>query len=159
METFINQLDVLGSLPARKLFDGKPMVVIENGRILEENLKKQKYNINDLLEELRLGGVFNISDVESAILETNGRISIQLKSQKRPTTPSDLNIPINQQGLYANVIVDGKILQEQLRLIKHDKAWLINEIREKNIESVEQIIFASADSKGNLYIDLREDKP
>lgn len=149
----------LGSLAARKLFDGIPMVVIENGRILEENLKKQKYNINDLLEELRLGGVFNISDVESAILETNGRISIQLKPQKQPATPADLNIPISQQGLYANIIIDGRILKEQLSLINHDQAWLIKEIGKRNIESVEQIMFASADSKGNLYIDLKEDKP
>lgn len=148
----------LVSIPARKLFDGVPVVVIENGRILEDRLKKQKYSINDLLEELRLGGVFNISEVESAILETNGRISIQIKAQKQPATLADLGIPSSQQGLYANVIVDGRILQEQLRIVNRDKAWLLDEIRKRNIESIEEIIFASSDSKGNLYIDLKEDK-
>jgi uncharacterized membrane protein YcaP (DUF421 family) len=146
------------SISARRVFDGMPIVIIENGKILEDKLKKQKYNINELLEELRLGGVFNISDVASAILETNGRISIQLKAQKQPATPADFNIPVSQQGLYANVIIDGKILQEQLRLVNHDKAWLINEMMKQNIQSVEQINFASVDSKGNFYIDLKEDK-
>lgn len=149
----------LANIFARRLFDGVPAVVIENGKILEDSLKKQKYNINDLLEELRLGGVFNISDVESAILETNGRISIQLKTQKQPATPADLSIPISQQGLYANVIVDGKILKEQLRSVNRDKDWLMNEITKRNIASVDEIVLASVDSQGNLYIDLKEDKP
>ena len=147
----------LANHAARKVFDGIPVTVIKEGRILEDNLKRQKYNINELLEELRLGGVYNISDVESAILETNGRISIQLKADKQPTTPSDLNILTSKQGLCANVIIDGKILNEQLRLLNRDKEWLIDEIKKQNIESVEQVFFASVDAQGTLFIDLKND--
>lgn len=148
----------LASHAARKLFDGTPVIVIQEGKILEDNLRKQNYNINELLEELRLGGVYNIADVESAILETNGRISIQLKAEKQPATPSDLNIAVTRQGLSANVIMDGRILNEQLRLLNRDADWLNEEIRKRNIESVDQILFASVDTSGTLFIDLKEDK-
>ncbi|HRY13806.1 MAG TPA: DUF421 domain-containing protein [Syntrophomonadaceae bacterium] len=141
---------------ARRLFDGTSVVVIEKGKILEENLKKEKYNVNNLIEELRLGGVFDISDVESAILETNGRLSIQLKAEKLPVTKQDLNIAVKQQGLFANVIMDGKILNEQLRLIDRNERWLLSEINNRNIR-VEDIVLASVDKQGNLYIDLKED--
>ncbi len=141
---------------ARRLFDGTSVVVIEKGKILEENLKKEKYNVNNLIEELRLGGVFDISDVESAILETNGRLSIQLKAEKLPVTKQDLNIAVKQQGLFANVIMDGKILNEQLRLIDRNERWLLSEINNRNIR-VEDIVLASVDKLGNLYIDLKED--
>lgn len=141
---------------ARRLFDGTSVVVSEKGKILEENLKKEKYNVNNLIEELRLGGVFDISDVESAILETNGRLSIQLKAEKLPVTKQDLNIAVKQQGLFANVIMDGKILNEQLRLIDRNERWLLSEINNRNIR-VEDIVLASVDKLGNLYIDLKED--
>lgn len=105
---------------------------------------------------MRLGGVFDISDVESAILETNGRLSIQLKAEKLPVTKQDLNIAVKQQGLFANVIMDGKILNEQLRLIDRNERWLLSEINNRNIR-VEDIVLASVDKLGNLYIDLKED--
>lgn len=147
----------LASNSARKVFDGTPSVVVQEGKILEDNLKKQKYNINELLEELRLGGVFNLSDVETAIIETNGRISVQLKAEKQPVTRSDLKIPAIRKGLCANVILDGKILPEQLRLLNRDRDWLTNEIKKRNIKSAEQILLASVDAQGSLYIDLKDD--
>ncbi|HEX9063056.1 MAG TPA: DUF421 domain-containing protein, partial [Clostridia bacterium] len=94
----------------RRLLDSAPTVFVQNGKIIESNLKKEKVNINDFLEELRVKSVFNIADVEFAMLETDGQISVQLKSQKSPLTPSDLNIPTKYKGLSANLIIDGKLM-------------------------------------------------
>jgi uncharacterized membrane protein YcaP (DUF421 family) len=82
----------LKSFTARKLLDGNPTILIQNGKIVEKNLKKSKLDINDILEILRVKNAFNISDVEFAILETSGEISVELKPNKQPATPSDLNI-------------------------------------------------------------------
>lgn len=147
----------LVNIPVRRLLDGKHVVVIENGKILEERLHQQNYNVNDLLEELRLGGVFNITDVQTAVLETNGRISVQLKAPRQPVTPADLGISVDQPGLRANVIINGKILPDQLQLINFDQSWLMGEMLKRNISSVEEIFLAAADAQGNLYIDTKHD--
>jgi uncharacterized membrane protein YcaP (DUF421 family) len=147
----------LVNIPVRKLLDGKHVIVIENGKILEDRLRKQNYNANDLLEELRLGGVFNIDDVQTAVLETNGRISVELKAPKQPVTPANLGITVDQPGLRANVIINGKILPQQLQLINRDQSWLMGEIMKRNINSIEEIYLATADAQGNLYIDTRQD--
>lgn len=148
----------LMSIPARRILDGVPTIVIQNGKILEENLKKEKYHVNDLLEELRLKGVFDLSNIENAILETDGNISVQLKSQDQPLTPSNLNIPTTYKGLSANLIIDGKILKEHLRMVNRDENWLRNELKNKNIECLEDVLLASMDSSGNLFIDTKNDQ-
>ncbi|MDD3880304.1 MAG: DUF421 domain-containing protein, partial [Syntrophomonas sp.] len=91
----------LADIRARRRLDGVPTLLVQNGKILEDNLKKEKYHVNDLLEELRLKGVFNIADLNFAILETSGQISVQLKPEKQPVTVSDLNLSATRQGLCA----------------------------------------------------------
>ncbi len=148
----------LKSIPARKIIDGVPTIVIQNGKVLEENLRQQKYHINDLLEGLRQKGVFDIADVQSAVLETSGVISVQLKPAQKPITPSDLNKTAAPAGISANLIIDGKILQEHLHLVDRDEVWLKEELRKMKIESISKIMLASMDVNGNLYVDLKEDK-
>ncbi len=148
----------LNSIPARRIIDGVPTIIIQNGKVLEENLQQQKYHVNDLLEGLRQKGVFNIADVQSAVLETSGVISVQLKPDKQPLTPSDLNQAAAPAGISANLIIDGKILQEHLRLVNRDESWLKEELRKMNVEQISQILLASMDVNGNLYIDLKNDE-
>lgn len=147
----------LKSIPARRLLDGIPTVLVQNGKILEDNLRKEKYHINDLLEELRLKGVFDISDLESAILETSGQISVQLKAGAQPITASDLHLTSRYRGLSANLIIDGRILHEHLRLLGRDENWLLNELKTRNVPSLQDVMLASIDTDGNLYIDLKAD--
>lgn len=148
----------LANIRARRRLDGVPTILVQNGKILEENLKKEKYHVNDLLEELRLKGVFNIADLDFAILETSGQISVQLRPENQPITVSDLNLSVTRQGLCANLIIDGNILHQHLKLANRDEAWLRKELRKRNIEDVGQVLLASMDGNGNLHIDVKDDQ-
>jgi uncharacterized membrane protein YcaP (DUF421 family) len=143
----------------KRLFDGTPSILIQNGKIVYANLKKERFSVVDLLEELRLKEVFNICDVEFAILETSGKLSVQLKSQKQPLTPSDLNIPTSYDGLSANLIIDGEIMHEHLKLVNFNKEWLENELKIRNIKSTKEVVLAILDSTGNLAVFLKAKIP
>lgn len=143
----------------RKLVDGEPTVVIENGKILENNLKDIRIPIDELLSELRTMGVFNIADVQSAMFEPGGKISVQKKFQKQPVTAGDLNISLQYEGLPTNLIVDGQCLTDSLYSLNLSKAWLYHQLKKHNIHDVKEVSLAQLDSKGNLYVDLKGDKP
>lgn len=146
----------LKSMKARNLICGKPKILIENGKIKEENLKTELYTINDLLEQLRIKNVPNIADVEFAILETNGQLSVIPKSQKRPVTPKDLNISTNYEGLPLELLVDGDVNYNNLKTAKLDKTWLEKELYKFGISNLEEVLFASLDSEGNLYFQKKQ---
>lgn len=149
----------LKSFTARKLLDGNPTILIQNGKIIEKNLKKTKLDINDILELLRVKNAFNISDVEFAILETSGEISIQLKPNKQPATPSDLNLNVKYQGICTNLIIDGKVIYTNISFINKDTDWLINELKKQNVNSPSEVLLASLDNYGNLHIDKKNNDP
>jgi uncharacterized membrane protein YcaP (DUF421 family) len=144
----------LKSYLGRKILDGIPIILIQNGKILENGLKKTKMNINDLLEECRLKNVFNIADIEFAILETCGKLSIQLKSSNQPLTPKDMNIQTQYKGLCVNLIIDGKILDDHLGIINKDIKWLNTELQRQGIKSSSDVLLAYLDSSDvlNTYL-------
>jgi uncharacterized membrane protein YcaP (DUF421 family) len=146
------------SMRVRRFFDSAPTAFIQNGKIIYENLKKEKISINDFLEELRIKGVFNVADVEFAIFETDGEISVQLKSQKQPLTADALHIPTQYQGLSANLIIDGNIMRENLKLVNLDEEWLKNELFKRSITSENDVLLAALDTEGKLYLSLKGEK-
>ncbi|GAB6170712.1 DUF421 domain-containing protein [Paradesulfitobacterium aromaticivorans] len=143
----------------RKVVSGEATVVIENGKILENNLKRIRIPIDELISELRTQGVFSIADVEFAMFEPGGKISIQKKSQKQPITPSDLNVPTQYDGLPTNLVMDGVLLTDALRSLNLTKAWLQHQLKKQNVQNIEEVSLAQLDTKGNLYVDLKGDKP
>jgi len=147
------------SAPARKAIEGGPTVVVKNGKILDENLKKIRIPTAELLSQLRTQGVFNLADVEFAMFETGGEISVQLKSQKQPVTPNDPNIPTQYDGLPTNLIMDGVVQETALRSLNLTRAWLHYQLNKQNIAEINEIALAQLDTKGNLYVDLKGDKP
>ncbi|WHH59469.1 DUF421 domain-containing protein [Petroclostridium sp. X23] len=147
------------SVWVRKLVEGEATVVVENGKILENNLGRTRITIDDLVAQLRTQGVFNISDVEFALFESNGKISIQKKSQKQPLTPGDIRLSTQYDGLPTNLIDDGIILIDALRSLNLTKAWLQHQLSKKNINDMSQVSLAQLDTKGNLYVDLKGDQP
>jgi len=145
----------LKSYKGRKILDGTSTLLIENGKIVETNLQKAKITINDLLEECRLKDIFNIAEIEYAILETSGRLSVQPKSQNRPLTPKDMQIPTQYEGLCTNVVIDGKILEEHLTAIKLDTAWLNTELAKQGITSCKDVLLGYVDTMGILHTHMK----
>ncbi|MBO8138072.1 MAG: DUF421 domain-containing protein [Desulfotomaculum sp.] len=141
----------LKSERARGLICGTPSVLIENGKIVEPELNRLRYNINDLLEQLRAKNIPNIADVEFAILETSGDLSVIPKSQKRPLIPEDLNVDTKYEGLPTTLIIDGNILKENLAKYNLNEDWLKSELKKFNINSTKEVLFASLDTQGNLF--------
>jgi len=135
----------------RKLVNSTPSVLIRKGKFNIEELKRQQFNINDLMEELRLGGYFNPSDVEYAILETSGKISIIPKIELNPVTKKDMNILSVQDKIPVTIILDGKVNVPNLKLIKKDLNWLKMNINAYNIGNFEDVFIALIDSQGKFY--------
>jgi uncharacterized membrane protein YcaP (DUF421 family) len=148
----------LKSTRARAIICGKPAILIENGKIVEEHLREELYTLNDLLEQLRSKDISNIADVEFAILETNGQLSVIPKSQKRPLTPEDLKIQTNYEGLPLDLIIDGSVIYKNLIKANLDEAWLRDQLSNFGIKNIRDILFSSLDPLGNLYFQKKLNK-
>lgn len=146
----------LKSSKARGVICGRPSIVIENAVINEDELRRLRYNINDLLEQLRAKDVFDISDVEFAILETSGQISVILKSQKRPVQPADLGIEPPFEGLPLTLIIDGRLIEENLVKANKTVGWLQDRLNKSGVKRIQDVLLASLDSHGELYYQLKD---
>jgi len=143
----------------RKIVEGEATVVIENGKVLEKNLLRIHISLDELISELRTQGVFNITDVEFALFEPGGKISIQKKSSKQPVTPGDINLTTKYNGLPTNLIMDGILLTDALESLKLSKAWLQHQLSKQKLNNISDISLAQLDTMGNLFVDLKGDKP
>ena len=112
------------SIWAREIICGKPRILIYRGKINEEALKKERFTINELEERLRGNNIFNLCDVEYAILETSGQVTVIQKPEKRNTIPEDFNITPEYEGIPYDLIIDGKIMYKNLQIIGKDEEWL-----------------------------------
>ena len=140
----------------RKLLVGAPVTLIQNGKILEENLRKVHYRLDYLVDQLRLRDVFDLSDVEFAILEPNGVVCVPLYSQKRPVTPADLGLPTKYEGLHSVIILEGQVIHSNLKRNNLTEAWLLDRLRQLGT-SVEDVVLATLDTQGKLYVDKYQD--
>ena len=139
------------SLKIRKFIIGDPNILIKDGKILYNSLKKSKFDINDLLEEARINGYFDISDIDYALMEANGKISLLPKIESQNPTNKDLKININKKGLCINLIIDGQIIEEGLKNIHKDDNWLLKEIEKRKFK-LEEIILATIDLQNNIKV-------
>lgn len=142
---------------ASKYFDGEPAVVIMNGQIMENVMKNMRYRLTDLMEQLRQKGVFDLSQVEFAVLETNGQLSVLKKSQFQPVTPQDMNIATDYTGISVDLIYDGQIMEQNLAQVNLDRAWLEGQLQKLGIKSPGEVFAALLDTNGNLYVDTYKD--
>lgn len=129
------------SIRMREIICGKPRILIDKGKIDERALIKENFTINELQERLRVNDVNNISDVEYAILETSGQISVILKSEKSPVTCEDLNLPVDKTKISYDLILDGRVMNDNLKKIEKDQKWLEKEISKFNMLPTEALIF------------------
>lgn len=135
----------------RNFICGKPSILIHKGRIDQAEMHRLRININDLLEALRNKDYFNVSDVEYAILETNGQISIEPKPDKRPVETGDLGVMVQEEDLPVTLISDGRLNDNKLRKLGHDKKWLMDQLKKQNIDNVANVFFAFLSSDGKFY--------
>ena len=142
----------------RKILCGKPNILIRDGKIEIENLKYERFNINDLMEELRLQGYYNLSDIKYAILETSGQLSIIPKTELSNVTKENLNIQCQQELLPVTLVLDGKINEDNLKVINKDKKWLFEKFSENEIKSEKELFVAILDSKGKFFYQFKDEK-
>ena len=145
----------LKSITLRKIICGKPRILIYRGKIDERALKKEKITINELQERLREKSIFTIGDVEYAILETSGDLSIIQKPEKRNTIPEDFNITPDYEGIPYDLVIDGKIMHDNLKLIGRDVRWLKKEVEKFKIKP-EQALVVTFDGKGQIFCQAKE---
>lgn len=140
------------SITMRRIINGVPTVLVENGKIIEDGLKKVRIDVNDLLSEARVNGYFNLEDIDYAVMETNGKISFLLKGDKSPLTKGDYKLKVKNEGLTANVIIDEVLLEKNLKDIGKSEKWLKHELKVKGYDSYKGILLATVDNNEKLII-------
>ena len=146
------------SIKARRAIEGAPLILLNRGEIYRENLKKAKIDVNEFLVQCRVNGYFDVSKLEVAVLEGNGRISFLPKTEERPLTPNDIQLSPEQDYLVANVILDGKIMEENLRHTGNDLKWLQAQVKAQGAKTVEDVLLATCDTGNKLTVFLKESR-
>lgn len=142
------------SIILRRFFMGKPNMVIKDGTILEKGLKTVKFDINDLLEQCRSIGYFDVSQIAYALVESDGKLSILPKAENKPLTVKDMNIETKPSSMCANVVMDGNIMELNLKEIGKNKEWLIKELKSLK-KDPKDILLATLDKNDNLSIFMK----
>jgi uncharacterized membrane protein YcaP (DUF421 family) len=161
LQVIISILEIKSDI-FRNIMDGKPNVVIKNGKFEIPVLRSQIFSVNDLMEELRIKGYFNIDEIEYAILETNGELSIIPRSELEPATKKDLNLESSKPVLPVLLISDGRLIEKNLKIINKDEKWFFEQLSQNEINSVENIFIAYLSTNNKLIYqykcDSKEDK-
>ncbi len=143
------------SIKAREIICGKPRILIYRGKIDEKALIKERFTINELEERLRGNNIMNLGDIEYAILETSGQVTVIPKPEKRNVIAEDLNITTEYEGISYDLVVDGKVMNKNLKKIGKDYNWLKKEVRKFNMNPEEALI-VTYDGKGQIFCQKKE---
>ncbi len=144
------------SIKIRRFFTGTSLVLLDNGKLYRRNFTKAKLDINEFLMQCRTNGYFHLSDIQTAILEANGKISFLPTSEKRPATPSDFNLTPPSDRVSVDIIVDGKLLKKNLYYTGNDEFWLQKQLVSQKVDTIEEIFLATCDSENRLSIYKKE---
>ena len=156
--TFLMSFIALKSQKFRVILDDKPIIVMHGGKLIEKSMKKARLSINDLNMMLREQGIFSIKDVDYAIFETNGSLSVLKKAGQEPATKKDVNAPAPQpKYIPMEIISDFKIVKKNLTELDLTEEWVYEELKKQGIGQVEQVYYAEIQSDGSLYVDIREE--
>lgn len=146
------------SIKARRVIEGEPLVLLNHGELYRSNFKKAKMDVTEFLAQCRINGYFDVSKLECAILEGNGRISFLPKVEERPLTPNDIQLTPEQDYLVANVILDGKIMEENLKNMGKDEKWLHTQITAQGAKETEDVLLATCNRSNQVTVFLKENK-
>ncbi|MGB8452584.1 MAG: DUF421 domain-containing protein [Anaerocolumna sp.] len=157
--SFMISYSTCKSIKLRRFFEGHTLLLYQNGQLYEKNLLRAKIDVNEFQSMCRASGYFDLEEIHTALLETNGKISIIPVVKNRPATPADMNLNPQQNDLLANIIIDGKIMRENLKSTGKDDKWLKSQISRHGITDMKEVILAAYDKgsdKLNFYTKLHE---
>lgn len=155
IKTVLSEIQLKSSV-ARNILDGTPCIIVKNGKINFSALKYQRVNIDDLMEGLRLNGFFDVQDIQYAILENNGQLSIIPKNSCAPVTKENFNIKEKDPELPLVLLIDGKIIKKALKDLKKDEVWFNNQLKKNHIKKKEDLFIAMINSKGEFYYQKKD---
>lgn len=143
----------------RRFVYGRPNILVAEGKMQLLEMRKARYNIDDLLSQLRQNGIFDLAEVDYAILETSGELTVSIKPGLRPATANDLHISRRERirGLPLTLIDDGELNEKGMRDAGLSRQWLMGYLQQKGVEDVQEVFFASLSTDGNIYLMTREE--
>lgn len=144
------------SIILRRILTGTPTVIMNDGKINYKNLKKSRLDINDLLQQARENGYYDLSEINYCILEPSGKVSFLPKAKYLPTTPNDMKIKVSENSLCANLVIDGKIMHENIKHIGKDEKWLITRLDNLGYKDVSEILLVTCDNKEKLTVYIKD---
>lgn len=153
----LNRVNLFGR-SLHRILDGSPSIVIRKGKIVEAEMKRVQLNMQELASLLRVKGFFSVEEVEFALLETNGQLSVLPKSERRPVQPRDLGLTPEYEGLSSHVIHEGRVLKHGLQQAGYEEEWLMKRLRQQDAK-LEQVFSAWINSAGKLVVDRYDPKP
>ena len=150
--TWLTSILGVRCMRSRKFLNGTPTIVLENGKLHRANMKKAKLELSELMVMCRQQGYFDLRDVHTAVFEYNGKLTILPMAAKRPATPADMKIYPIQEELLAEVIMDGRILEDNLRRMGVDAKWLTTQLRAQGYRDASEIFLGLCDPKKSLIL-------
>ena len=144
------------SLRARKFSNGSPTTVMDNGKLYRGNMKKAKLELSEFMVMCRQQGYFDLADIQTAVFEYNGKLSILPAAQHRPVTPEDMKLAPEQERIFTEAIMDGRILEENLKRMGRDAAWLDKQLRAQGIGGAGEVFLGLCDAELNLSCYLKD---
>ncbi len=147
------------SIKLRKFLIGKPLILYDNGKLYRKNLKRAKLDLNEFLTQCRVAGYFNLASVQTAVFETNGKISFLPVAGQRPATPDDFNLSPQQEHIPTTVLIDGVVLEQNLRTIGKNGQWLDKQLKKQGFPEAKDIFLVTCDSNDNVSVYVKLDNP
>ena len=149
--TMILSVLTMKSVRFRALLCGQPSVVVRNGALVQGEMNKTRLTVDELLEELRIKGYTDLSQIKYAILETNGQLSVLPYANQKPPTARDMKVSVEEGGLPRVVVSDGRVLEQNLRALGHDRPWLERQLAQRGCKDLSQVFLLLVDEADAVY--------
>ena len=154
--TMILSVLTMYSVKFRALVCGRPSIIVENGKLHQREMRKNRFTIDELMEELRMKGITDLSTVKYAILETNGQISVLPYANQLPVTAEQMNVTPEDTGLPIVIINDGRVLDHNLHTRGLDRNWLDKQIQGQGLHSPREVFLLTVDEQNRIYLAAKE---
>ena len=155
--TMILSVLTMKSVKFRALLCGRPSVVVQNGALVQREMSKTRLTVDELLEELRIKGYTDLSQIKYAILETNGQLSVLPYANQKPPTARDMKVSVEEGGLPKVVVSDGRVLERNLRDLGHDRPWLERQLAQRGCKDLSQVFLLLVDEADAVYFARKDE--